>query len=81
MYRTARTTTSAPSTTTATSMRLYADSFYQDGGYIINRAPIDPGIAPYPTFNPDRDNFIVDPKTNAIVMVVEADILPKLKRS
>lgn len=62
-----------------TSLRLYAESFYQDGGYIVNPAPAQPGLTPAPVFNEDRDNFIVDPKTNSIVMVVEADILPKLK--
>ncbi len=62
-----------------TSLRLYAESFYQDGGYIVNPAPAQPGLTPAPIFNEDRDNFIVDPKTNSIVMVVEADILPKLK--
>lgn len=32
-----------------------------------------------PIPNQNRDNFIVDPKTGTIVMVVEADILPKMK--
>ena len=62
-----------------TSLRLYAQSFYQDGGYIVNPAPAEPGLTPGFDFNEDRDNFIVDPKTNSIVMVVEADLLPKLK--
>ncbi len=62
-----------------TSLRLYSESFYQDGGYIVNPAPVEPGLTPPPDYNRDRENFIVDPKTNSIVMVVEADILPKLK--
>lgn len=32
-----------------------------------------------PIPNQNRDNFIVDPKTGTIVMVVEVDILPKMK--
>jgi general secretion pathway protein D len=51
----------------------------QEGGYVINPAPAQPGIFEPTVANNDRDNFIVDVKTGAIVMVVEADILPKLK--
>ena len=57
----------------------FESRFYQQGGFIINPAPIQPAIPKKPEFNKDRNNFIVDPKTSNIVMVVEAEILPKLK--
>lgn len=57
----------------------FESRFYQQGGYIINPAPIQPAIPKKPEYNKDRNNFIVDPKTSNIVMVVEAEILPKLK--
>lgn len=49
------------------------------GGYVVNPAPAQPGILLPTVANNDRDNFIVDVKTGGIVMVVEADILPKMK--
>lgn len=55
------------------------EGYYQEGGYIVNPAPAQPRIFEPTVSNNNRDNFIVDPKTGAIVMVVEADILPKLK--
>lgn len=55
------------------------EGFYQEGGYVVNPAPAQPGIIPQEESNVDRDNFIVDIKTGSVVMVVEADILPKLK--
>lgn len=55
------------------------EGFYQEGGYIVNPAPAQPRIFEPTAANNDRDNFIVDVKTGAIVMVVEADILPKIK--
>lgn len=55
------------------------EGFYQEGGYIVNPAPAQPRIFEPTEANQNRDNFIVDVKTGAIVMVVEADILPKLK--
>ena len=57
------------------------EGFYQEGGYIVNPAPAQPRVFTQTDANDDRDNFIVDPKTGAIVMVVEADVLPKIKRS
>lgn len=56
----------------------FEGSFYLDDRYIVNPDPreeIDRTADP----NRGRTNFIVDPKTGAIVMVVEADVLPKLK--
>ena len=55
------------------------EGFYQEGGYIVNPAPAQPRVFAPTEVNNDRDNFIVDVKTGAIVMVVEADIVPKLK--
>lgn len=56
----------------------FEGSFYLDDRYIVNSDPreeIDRTADP----NRGRTNFIVDVKTGAIVMVVEAYILPKLK--
>lgn len=55
------------------------EGFYQEGGYIVNPAPAQPRVFEATTANNDRDNFIVDVKTGAIVMVIEADIVPKMK--
>jgi general secretion pathway protein D len=59
----------------------YSDGFYQQGEFVVNPAPLVPGSMPPTNPDPNRDktNFIVDPKTGAIVMVVEAIALPKLK--
>lgn len=60
---------------------LAQEGYYQQpgGGYVINPMPSEPGIFVESDPNEGRQNFIVDLKTGAIVMVVEADILPKLK--
>ncbi|HEV8051131.1 MAG TPA: type II secretion system protein GspD, partial [Parachlamydiaceae bacterium] len=58
---------------------LYQTSYYQQGNYVVNPAPIEPRGTRIPTTNTNRDNFLVDPKTGSIAMVVEADILPKIK--
>lgn len=55
------------------------EGFYQEGGFIVNPAPAQPGVFERTEANNNRDNFIVDVKTGSIVMVVEADILPKIK--
>lgn len=60
-------------------VELYQTSYYQQGNYVVNPAPVEPKRTPYPKVTNDRDNFIVTPKTGSIAMVVEADILPKLK--
>jgi general secretion pathway protein D len=59
--------------------RLYQNDFYQQGGYVVNPTPVEPRPLTPPVANQGRNNFIVDLKTGAIVMVVEADILPKIK--
>lgn len=60
---------------------LAQDGYYQTpgGGYVVNPMPAEPGIFVESDPNEGRQNFIVDLKTGSIVMVVEADILPKMK--
>jgi len=60
-------------------VELYQTSYYQQGNYVVNPAPVEPKGTRAPRVTSDRDNFIVTPKTGSIAMVVEADILPKLK--
>ncbi|MCB1111234.1 MAG: type II secretion system protein GspD [Chlamydiia bacterium] len=64
-----------------TQREIYSDGFYEDGRYVVNPAPVIPGSSEQGNKDPNkgRKNFIVDPKTSAIVMVVEANALPKLK--
>ncbi len=62
-----------------TQLLYQPEGFYQEGGYIVNPAPAQPRVFQPTVANNNRDNFIVDIKTGAIVMVVEADVLPKLK--
>ncbi len=59
--------------------RLYTGDFYEQGGSLVNPAPIVPRNMQAPVANRNRNNFIVDLKSGTIVMVVEADILPKIK--
>jgi len=57
---------------------IYEEGYLLTDQFIVNGE--DPNInnqRPIPNIN--RDNFIVDLKTGTIVMVVEADILPKMK--
>lgn len=58
---------------------LYQTSYYQQGNYVVNPAPVEPKRQKAPSYNKNRENFIVDPKTGSIAMVIEADILPKIK--
>lgn len=58
---------------------LYALNYYQQGNYVVNPVPVEPKKATKPRVNVNRENFIVDPKTGSIAMVVEAYILPKIK--
>lgn len=55
------------------------EGYYQEGGFVVNPAPAQPRAIAPTVANNDRDNFIVDIKTGAIVMVIEADTLPKMK--
>lgn len=59
--------------------RQYIDGFYQEGNFPINPTPVEPPIAGPLRPRSNRPNFIVDYKTGAIVMVVEVDLLAKLK--
>lgn len=59
--------------------QLYQNSYYQQGGYVVNPLPVEPKSTPDPKVTSNRANFIVDPKSGSIAMVVEAEILPKLK--
>ena len=63
--------------------QLYTETFFQQGGVVINPAPVTIGnqCGGPPPVNNLRQNFIVDPKTGAIVMVVEKDLLPKIKET
>lgn len=55
--------------------RPYDEGFFLDDRFVINKQR----PRGQESFNNGRDNFIVDPKTGSIAMVVEASILPKLK--
>lgn len=58
----------------------YRDTFYEKGNFVVNPAPV--GLTPLNKEKKQakkRANFIVDPKTGAIVMVVERDLLPQLQ--
>lgn len=57
----------------------YNDNLYGGDGFVVNPAPAQPGVFKQTNPNRGRDNFIVDAKTGSIIMVVEADILPKIK--
>lgn len=53
--------------------------FYQEGQVAINPTPIMYTDFVETPVNQGRANFLVDPKTSIIVMVVEPDLLPRLK--
>lgn len=57
----------------------FKQDFYESGNYVVNPEPVEPANRPPRVANQNRNNFIVDLKTGAIVMVVEADLLPKIK--
>lgn len=57
---------------------------FEDGYFLTDRFVVndDPGSRNRPRnapVNQGRSNFIIDPKTSILTMVVEADILPKIK--
>lgn len=58
---------------------LYQTSYYQQGNYVVNPSPVEPRGTRNPKVTTNRENFLVDPKTGSIAMVIEADILPKIK--
>lgn len=58
---------------------LEQNQFYAPGGDVINRRPLANREWDMDQTVNDRDNFIVDLKTGTIVMVVEADLIPKIK--
>lgn len=58
---------------------LEQNQFYAPGGDVINRRPLANREGDTDQTVNDRDNFIVDLKTGTIVMVVEADLIPKMK--
>lgn len=55
--------------------RPYDEGYFLDDRFVVNKTR----PRPREVVNQNRDNFIVDLKTGSIAMVVEADILPKLK--
>ena len=56
---------------------IYDDGYYLDSNHVVNGANKKLDLNTNP--NAGRNNFIVDLKTGSIVMVVEADILCKMK--
>ncbi len=63
----------APSTVDDTT------GFYQSGAVAINPAPVLLDKPKNREINKGRDNFLVDPKSSNIVMVVDPGLLPRLK--
>lgn len=63
----------APSTVDDTT------GFYQAGAVVINPAPVLLDKPKTKEVNKGRNNFLVDPKTSNIVMVVDQGLLPRLK--
>lgn len=57
-------------------INVFDDGYYLNDRHIVDDFTADTQGGPP---NQNRDNFLVDPKTGAIVMVVESDILPKMK--
>lgn len=53
--------------------------FYQAGAVVVAPAPITMAMPVERAVNVGRDNFLVDPTTGIIVMVVEPHILPRMK--
>lgn len=53
--------------------------FYQAGSVVVTPAPIVMAQPTERAVNVGRENFLVDPATGIIVMVVEPEILPRLK--
>jgi len=65
----------------AIARTLFDNSYYLNDETVINPAPIDPGSVLNTPRTPGRKNpnFIVDEKSGAIIMVIEKELLPRLK--
>lgn len=57
----------------------FEDGYFLTDRFVVNDDPNDWNRPRNPIVNEGRSNFIVDPKTGMLTMVVEADILPKIK--
>ena len=57
----------------------FDDGYFLTDRFVVNEDSSARNKPRNPPVNQGRSNFIVDPKTSYITMVVEADILPKLK--
>ncbi len=69
-------------TTNSNSLRSYDEPFYESGNPIINPRPIgykEEGNNEDHARNQDHPNFIVDPKSGSIVLVVEKDLLEQMQ--
>lgn len=53
--------------------------FFMNGQFSINPTPIRYDPSPPEEINKGRDNFLVDPRSNNIVMVVDPVLLPRIK--
>lgn len=53
--------------------------FYADTNVVIRPTGVTPGVTEPRPPEGERHNFIVDSKTGSIVMVVETDLLPRIK--
>ncbi|MCB1213460.1 MAG: hypothetical protein KDK40_04095, partial [Chlamydiia bacterium] len=49
------------------------------GGNLDSARPVQPAEVKQREFNKGRSNFLIDPSTNIMIMVVEPDILPRLR--
>ena len=58
---------------------LYDEGFYLSDKFIVNPYPGEPRPIREKNPNLSRNNFIVDPKTNSIVMVIEVEAVQKIK--
>ena len=57
----------------------FDESFYQSGSYVVDTKPVQPDDLKKREANKNRDNFIVDLKSNTLIMVVESDAVMRLK--
>lgn len=57
----------------------FEDGYFLTDRFVVNDDPGARNRPRNPPVNQGRSNFIIDPKTSILTMVVEADILPKIK--